>query len=137
MYILGSNSNFFPPRNLLSEGLLLWLDHLLRVEMFPPSMYFHLPLPTSILYSLLTSLPQARYVTGLYSEVTCRIFWLSFPKQGLRSRTQRLFQEVLRGGKLEGQSWEVWKKQERKRGLGVLGGQDFGKPLESGWAVQK
>lgn len=99
-------------------------------------MYFH-PLPTSIFYSLLTSLPQGRDVTGLSSGVTCGIFWLSFPKRGLRSRTQRLFQEVLSGVKLEGQTREVWKKQERKRGLGVPGRQDFGKPLESGWPVPK
>ena len=53
------------------------------------------------------------------------------------SRTQRLFQEVLRGVKLEGQNSEVWKKQERKRGLGAPGGQDFGKSPEFGRVVQK
>lgn len=51
------------------------------------------------------------------------------------SRTQRLSQEVARGVKLVGQNSEVWKKQERKRGLGVPGGQDFGKSPEFGHVV--
>lgn len=51
------------------------------------------------------------------------------------SRTQRLSQEVARGVKLVGQNSEVWKKQERKRGLGVPGGQDFGKSPEFGRVV--